>query len=103
MLVAINANRSAFRTTEAISRISYLAASAEGRYAVNRWLGVIFGYNRVVVARRLETEIRKPQLDANNPLMSFVGACFAQKASKKLMVDLKKRLRDLDPNSPYAV
>ncbi len=44
VLLAATANRSAFRTAESVSRISFIVASAEGRYSVNRWLGVLFGY-----------------------------------------------------------
>jgi hypothetical protein len=45
VLLSGTANRSAFRTTDALSRISYVAASLEGRYALNRWLGILGGYN----------------------------------------------------------
>jgi hypothetical protein len=45
VLLSVTANRSAFRTSDALSRISYVAASAEGRYALNRWLGLLAGYN----------------------------------------------------------
>ncbi len=45
VLLSGTANRSAFRTTEALSRISYAVVSLEGRYALNHWLGVLAGYN----------------------------------------------------------
>jgi hypothetical protein len=45
VLLSATANRSAFRNTDALSRITYVVASVEGRYAVNRWLGILGGYN----------------------------------------------------------
>jgi hypothetical protein len=44
VLLSGTANRSAFRTTEALSRITFVIASVDLRYALNRWLGIIGGY-----------------------------------------------------------
>jgi hypothetical protein len=45
VLLAGTVNRSVFRTTDALSRITYVLASADLRYALNRWLGLIGGYS----------------------------------------------------------
>jgi hypothetical protein len=43
--LAGTANRSVFRTTDALSRITFVIASADLRYALNRWLGILGGYS----------------------------------------------------------
>ncbi len=71
VLVTATANRSAFRAATALARISYVAASAEGRYAVNRWLGILFGYNyRHVV---FEGEQAQPTLSRHVIFLGLSG------------------------------
>ena len=45
ILANVAVTRSAFRTAESLSRISFLVGSLEGRYSVNTWLGLLAGYS----------------------------------------------------------